>query len=276
MSFAPLVSVCVPVYNGERFLQPTLESLAKQDYESLEIVLLDNASKDGSLALLQRFQKEHPALRIRLHRNESVLPLSENWNKALSLGEGELIKLLPCDDTLAPNCISEQAAILRENAEVGFTTCGKWLIGPRGGRMIQVKPSSLGICEPPVSAKEWLRSGRNVFGEPGAVLFRRSVLEEVGGGYDPNHLFLLDYDLHLRMARRGPFYGLGAPLVGYRLHGWSGTSHNKDRTVREFRALINKHAPGEFTEAEIAAILKRVVFYDWVRTAITRGAMFFR
>lgn len=275
MSSDSLVSVCVPVYNGERFLQPTLNSLASQDYRELEIILLDNASTDGSLAILERFKQEHPELRVQLHRNERLLPLPANWNRALELGRGEYLKLLPCDDVLASGCISLQAGVLRDHPKVGFTMCGKTLIGPRGKKVMDLKPGYLGVCQPPASAKDWLKTGRNAFGEPGAILFRRSTYEAVGP-YDEQHVFLLDYDLHLRMARYGAFHGSPEPMVHFRLHGWSGTSHNKDRTVREFRDLVNKHALGEFTSAEINGILKRVVMYDRLRSIITLFAMQFR
>ena len=61
MSNLPLVSVCVPTYNGEKYLAQTLESIRAQAYRNLEIVFCDDGSEDGTFELLDAFKKQYPA-----------------------------------------------------------------------------------------------------------------------------------------------------------------------------------------------------------------------
>ena len=76
----PLVSIVTPVYNGEAFLAETIESVLGQTYQNWEYFLLDNASTDGSAAIIRRYAERDE--RIRPLSNPETLPILENWNSA--------------------------------------------------------------------------------------------------------------------------------------------------------------------------------------------------
>lgn len=97
---APRVTIGVPVYNGERYLDECLAALSKQDYPDFELVISDNASTDGTWEICQRYAAADP--RIRLHRNETNLGGHANYRLLTELARGELFKWAAYDDLCEP------------------------------------------------------------------------------------------------------------------------------------------------------------------------------
>ena len=81
----PRVSVGVPVYNGERFIRQTLDSLVDQSFKDLEIVISDNASTDGTAAICEEYARRDD--RIRYVRNERNVGLAKNFNRVVERSE---------------------------------------------------------------------------------------------------------------------------------------------------------------------------------------------
>src|SRR5579859_195058 len=104
----PLISVCIPCYNGERFIGRTLESVLRQTFTDFELVIVDDKSTDGTVSVIRGFTDA----RIRLIQNEKNLGLCLNWNRALSQTAGKYVKLLCEDDFLYPECLARQVAVL--------------------------------------------------------------------------------------------------------------------------------------------------------------------
>ena len=100
-----LCSVIIPIYNGEKYLSESLDSALSQDYGSLEIILVDDASIDGSLELARHYQKMHPTvISVLTHRqNQGVV---RTLLDGLQASEGEYISLFGQDDIMFPNRIS--------------------------------------------------------------------------------------------------------------------------------------------------------------------------
>ena len=87
---APLVTVGVPVYNGQRYLARALDSLLAQTFDDFEIVLCDNASEDRTAEICAAYAARDP--RIRFHRNPQNLGLVRNFNRTFELAEGTYFK----------------------------------------------------------------------------------------------------------------------------------------------------------------------------------------
>ncbi|MBA3705767.1 MAG: glycosyltransferase family 2 protein, partial [Bacteroidetes bacterium] len=79
MELLPLISVCIPTYNGERYLKECLDSILSQSYTNIEIVIVDDCSKDSTIAIIEKHKASDA--RIRVHKNENNLGLVSNWNK---------------------------------------------------------------------------------------------------------------------------------------------------------------------------------------------------
>ncbi|MBD8078958.1 glycosyltransferase family 2 protein [Cellulosimicrobium arenosum] len=112
MSAAPPVSVCLPVYNGERYLTETLLSVRAQTFGDLEIVLSDNASTDATAEICREHAAADP--RIRYVRHEMNRGGLWNFNEAIRLARGETVKLAAADDVLRPRFLEVCVAALDE------------------------------------------------------------------------------------------------------------------------------------------------------------------
>jgi glycosyltransferase involved in cell wall biosynthesis len=112
----PLVSIGVPVYNEERFLDASLASLRVQDYPNLEIILSDNASTDGTLQICERHATEDA--RIRIERADENRGAIANFQHAFVCAKGEFFMWASGHDLWTPNLIPECVKLLTSNRDV--------------------------------------------------------------------------------------------------------------------------------------------------------------
>lgn len=92
----PLVSIGMPIYNGERYVREALDSLLAQDYEDFELIISDNASTDSTFAICQEYSERDK--RIRLHRNKMNIGASKNFNSVFELSSGKYFMWVAHDD----------------------------------------------------------------------------------------------------------------------------------------------------------------------------------
>lgn len=99
-----LVSVIMPVFNAEKYLKQTLESLLNQEYANWELIAVDDKSKDGSLSILREFSKKEP--RIVLIEKEQNSGSADSRNKGIDRAGGRFIAFLDADDLWDPDFLS--------------------------------------------------------------------------------------------------------------------------------------------------------------------------
>jgi glycosyltransferase involved in cell wall biosynthesis len=107
---SPRVSIGVPVYNGENYLQEALDSLLNQTYEDFEIILSDNASTDKTREIAESFAARDP--RIRYFRNEENLGAARNYNLVFELARGDYFKWAAHDDLCGPELLEQCVSVL--------------------------------------------------------------------------------------------------------------------------------------------------------------------
>jgi glycosyltransferase involved in cell wall biosynthesis len=231
----PLVSICIPTYQGARWIREALASAQAQDYPSIEVVVSDDASTDGTVDIAASFDDE----RVRILRSERQVGMAANWNRGVRAARGEYLILLMQDDRLEPDCVSTMAALLDRHPTIGFVFSPRIIelhdpADPEAQRW-QGRYASLHDRLEPLGA---LNEGRrlydamkldcfrtNCFGEPSAVMVRRAALERVGL-FNDRLRQLLDEEMWLRLAF---FYDVGfvrKPLSTVHIHPASATSQN--------------------------------------------------
>jgi glycosyltransferase involved in cell wall biosynthesis len=110
---SPLVSVGVPVYNGEEYLAAALDALLAQDVEDFEVVVCDNASTDATAEIARRYADFDP--RVRYHRNPRNLGLSGNFNRTFELSRGKYFKWAAHDDWHPPHTLRACTDVLEQD-----------------------------------------------------------------------------------------------------------------------------------------------------------------
>ena len=111
--FMPLVSVCVPVYNGEKYIRKTLETILNQTYRDYELIISDDGSKDNTLAVIQEFHDD----RIKINKNPVNLGQAGNINKLIELAQGEYVAIYHADDLYEPGILEKEVEFLNNHAE---------------------------------------------------------------------------------------------------------------------------------------------------------------
>ncbi len=237
---SPLVSVCIPSFNQERYIDATVASVLSQTFADFELIIVDDCSPDGTFDRLQQYEDS----RIRLFRNERNLGLEGNWNAAVSKARGTFIKVLCGDDLLYPECLEKQVGLLLrpENASLALTATSRTTLTPAGKQVFSRSFFRKDKRLPGIAAiRESIRRGTNIFGEPGAVLFKRELLEKTGL-FDGSIPYLIDLDMWIRLLRYGDALILAEPLFGFRVSNSSLSFFLSNRQSKEFTLLIEKIA----------------------------------
>lgn len=209
----PKVSLCVPAYQAERHIRRTIESLLAQRHDDFEVVVLDNNCTDGTAAVLNSFDDN----RIRVVRNDSTVPLVDNFNRAVAECRGDYVKLVCADDILHPECVAAQTAVLDSNPDVALVGVQTDFVDDEG---VLLRPGRglrgvIGRHPADRVVRRIVRSGTNPIGAPAAVMFRRADFLRAGGFRD-ELLFLADVELWVRLLHHGEFYGIPRTLASFR------------------------------------------------------------
>jgi alpha-1,6-rhamnosyltransferase len=203
----PLVSVIVPTHNRKRFLRQTILSLLADDGVSTEILVVDDASEDGSLESIA----DLPVTSLRLDENVGV---ARARNLGLRACRGELVTFFDSDDLLVPGAITARARVLLalpERVGVGGTIAGE--IDEWGAPLAHACPLP---PRAPLTLDFYLKGGIFCLG-PWLYLFRRRALLRAGG-FDESLRIACDNDLMFRLLAKGEIPVLPIPVLLYRRH----------------------------------------------------------
>lgn len=209
----PHVSVCIPAYEAEHHLAATLTCVLADTSDNTEIVVLDNASTDGTAALVRSMADD----RVRLLRNDEKLSLPDNWNRVVKLSRGALVKIVCADDLVHPAATKLQADILDADQSVALVASRRHLIDDRG-RLLAASTGLRGLVgrfDGPTVVSHVVRNGGNPVGESAAVMFRRRDFDAVGG-FDGELVFPMDLDLWVKLLGHGDFIGMPETLAAFR------------------------------------------------------------
>jgi len=246
MQSFPLVSICIPCYNAERYLRETVDSVRKQTYPNIEINIRDNASTDGTPELLRALAAEDS--RIRVFRNETNIGMAGNWNAVVADSRGEYVGILSADDLLLPDFASECAALLERTGADAVSAEHAILSGGKISERPVTVPEGLYESSPAIILR------KNPFSINFTLFRRASVVKySLGGRLFPRSLYATDFDLWLRiMLGGGKIYFVSKRLALYRWHEGN-LSRQKFRMLRHqalvlgaWRKALLRKAPGAF------------------------------
>lgn len=228
----PAISILLPVRDAEPWLRASLASLERQTFTDLEIVAVDDGSRDRSGELLERAARRDPRLRV-VHTAPQGLPLA--LNAALAVARGGWIARHDADDLSHRRRFERQAAFLAAHPDVD-------VLGTRL-RLFPLAASGAGM-------RRWVEwhnrlvtheamAAESLIDSPlahGTAVIRRRVLEAAGGWNERG--WAEDLDLWLRLLASGArFAKLPLTLYGWRQHGSNSTRRDPRYAVERFTAL---------------------------------------
>ncbi len=228
MTEMPLVTVLMPVYNGERYLREAIDSILKQTYTAFEFLIINDGSTDNSVAIIKSYDDP----RITLIHNEGNLKLIATLNKGLDLARGKYIARMDCDDISLPERLERQVEFMERNAHIGV--CGTWVkVLVSGFRLTARYPT-----EPKAIKTQMLF--RTAIAHP-TVMMRTSLMRQYGLKYDATYLHAEDLELWNRCTL---FFLLGnvpRVLLKYRIHS-GGISRKSRNTQAETVQMVYRES----------------------------------
>jgi glycosyltransferase involved in cell wall biosynthesis len=232
------VGVVIATYNHAHFLGEALESVRAQSRTADAIVVVDDGSDDHPEAVVARF----PSVRVIRQNNRG---LAAARNAGLRAIHTRYVIFLDADDRLEPCAIAAALACFARAPDSGFVYGGHLYIDRDGNKTGE-------RFEPPGDRPYLHLLRRNFIGMHGAVMYRRDVLEAIGG-FDERLRRCEDYDVYLRIARQHPIAGYPDLVAAYRLHGGNMSADHRGM-LRAALDVHARHAPmaGDSAEARAA------------------------
>ena len=213
----------VTSYEQGRFLEDALRSALEQDYEPLELIVVDGGSKDGSVELIRRFED-----RLAWWTSEPDAGQAAALNKGFARARGDVLGWLASDDTLLPGAICRVVEELRREPEALLVYGEALFVDEEGGELFPLEPRAF-------DENEMRRRCENFVVQPGSLFTRRAW--ELAGPLDEDSHYLFDFEFALRVARQGPVRTVPDRLATYRVHPESksgGASLVKARDYERF------------------------------------------
>ncbi|MGR6087019.1 MAG: glycosyltransferase family 2 protein [Arcticibacter sp.] len=199
----PLVSVLMPCYNAEAFLVEALDSILNQTYQNMEIVLLDDGSKDQTKQIILESAKRDS--RIKPVFNESNMGLIRTLNKGLDFSSGEYVARMDADDVSMPNRIETLVSVLEADKSLDLASAGCYSLSESGHKMSRVYPKA---CTP--KGLKFVCFFSTPVLHP-CVVFRKSLMAD--DRFDEEYLHSEDYEIFSRLLLKGKrFVNIDEPL----------------------------------------------------------------
>lgn len=205
----PKVSVLMPVYNGEVYLEETITSILNQSFADFEFIIIDDSSKDNTWEILIEYAKRDQ--RIKLYKNKENLGLIKSLNKGLTLAEGDFVARQDADDISLEKRFEKQVEILSNKEKVVLVSCNIEIIDANGSILRQLRRS----CESELVP--WYLIFHNRIAGHSQVMFRRKQILDLDG-YSEVNLYSEDYELWSRLVDIGSVEIIPEALLQRRIH----------------------------------------------------------
>ncbi len=209
----PKISVCIASYNHSEFIEQALESVFSQGYKNLEVIVVDDCSTDGSVAVLNKLAKKYPINLILSEENQGP---SLAANKAFFEAKGEYVALLGSDDLMLPGRLHAQAKYLMEHGNVVAVFTDMQIFDKSGNRPQNAEQIDAAFNLQYFNVRKQLLAG-NILTAPSAMIRRKDLLAV--NCYSPLLRYVQDFELWGKLLSRGEVGKIDKPLTGYRVHG---------------------------------------------------------
>jgi glycosyltransferase involved in cell wall biosynthesis len=265
----PRVSFIVTCYNYSRFVCQAIDSLLNQTFESIEVIVVDDASTDGSWEILQKYAADPRVTLIHHVTNRGHM---RSRQEGFDAARGEFVAAFDADDfAVRPDAVARQIAVFDADSAVGFVFAPMTIVDENG----------VVISAPEVKKQDYIRAGLDEFRglildnyvPHSGTLARRSCERQIGG-YDPDLPHAADWDLWLRLSARFKVGFVGESLYAYRIHttnmhhaSYSPHHANSEalRTLEKAFDALPSGAPSSLRDMRQAAyrrVLLKQVWYE--------------
>ena len=220
---SPIVSVIIPVYNNEKYIKETIESVLNQTFTDFELLLIEDCSTDNTLECIRNIEDE----RIRLYQNDENKGIAYTRNVGLKKAVGQYIALIDGDDIMTPERLQMQLNLLTTNPHIDCCA-GQ-------GVLINAKSEEIGSLNKVSGDLNLILIFQNVVINP-SLTFRKSIIYKIG--YYEDYSPAEDYHFILKAVfNEFHFFNMTEILIKYRVHDSNASGNIKSLTNAENRIV---------------------------------------
>lgn len=223
----PIVSVIMPVFNAEKYLTETIDSILAQTFIDFEFLIIDDGSTDKSLQILNSYTDP----RMKVLKNDKNIGYVQTLNKLIDLSRGKYIARQDNDDISFPGRLEKQVNFLNRNEDIGVCGTNMFFFGEKQ------KQSLVPINDEEIRAYMIIN---NPFCHP-TVMYRKSLFNELNiDKYDESLCPAEDYAMWFEISKKTKLANLSAPLLKYRWHQNNTSQLKKDIQIEKADAIRKK------------------------------------
>lgn len=228
----PQFSIILPVRNGSNYIRECIDSILSQTYTSFELLILENASTDNTVEIINSFGDE----RIKIIPAERPLTIEENWARAVEIPKAEYMTLIGHDDILQPNFLEIINGLIKTHPDATLYHTHFSFIDSKGKYIRDCKPMKQ-VQTPKEVILNYIGIKADLMGT--GFIMRSAQYEEVGGIPLYKNLLFADMELVIELSLLGYFAVSSFKCFSYRLHENATTSSSSlDRYIEGFDRLI--------------------------------------
>jgi len=205
LSNNPIVSVIMPVYNGEKYLREAIQSILNQTFIDFEFIILNDGSTDKTEEIILAYDDP----RIHYIKNETNLQLVETLNKGIKFAKGKYVARMDADDISLPTRLEEQVKFMEDNPDIGISGSAAIVFGEN------INTSIWKLLKNNEAIKSELLFS-STFAHPSVIMNKKMILK-YNLFYDNNFLHAEDFELWTRMAKVTKMANISKPLLKYRV-----------------------------------------------------------
>jgi glycosyltransferase involved in cell wall biosynthesis len=246
----PLISVLMPVYNCELYIDEAIESILNQTYTNFEFLIIDDLSTDTTVSRIKNYTDP----RIKLIEKPLNSGIASSLNLGFKIAKGDYLARMDGDDISLPERFAKQIAFLENNPDV--IVCGSFytIIGTQKSIPVPEKHEDIKVAS--------LRN--NCMVHP-SLMLRKKAVDELSICYDDTKEPVEDFDLWVRLFTKGKFHNLQEVLLHYRIHSHQVSTFNREKQKKgasKVRFELLNQLPFEKTEQESIALQKMLLNDD--------------
>ncbi|WP_052464758.1 glycosyltransferase family 2 protein [Geoalkalibacter subterraneus] len=224
------VSVVMPVYNSEKYLRPSVESILNQTFQDFEFIIINDGSTDSSGTILKEYSKSDQRIKLIEQENKGIVSA---LNFGFEMSDSEYVIRMDSDDISMPYRIEHQLKFMDSHPGVGASSSVFEVIDEFGELVVTDKGELFSHCSSEMLA--WSSLFTTVLCHPGSII-RKDVFSEIGG-YRKEFQYIEDHDLWLRISSISKLAITSEPLIKYRHHGNNlSTIYGKDSKNKNLHA----------------------------------------
>jgi len=245
------VSIIMPVYNGEKYLEAAIDSIRNQSYKNWELIVINDGSTDNTENIIGQYADN----RLKYVKNEANLGLIPTLNKAINFCDGEYIARMDADDICEKDRLSKQVKFLDKHSSIAMCGTNAIVIDENGNKKGNIVN---------VSSNDYIQINL-LFSVPiihPSVMLRSQVLKNYR--YDENYKHIEDYELWCRIADEHKICNLSSKLLEYRWHTSNiSVQNNSVQEKRKDKVITNQLNKIGLNPSQEELLLHRISFMQY-------------